>query len=97
MYYDKRSCAMKKISLLSLLICLLVLSAAAQQYSRGAILDTETYNRLPQKAVQLSRGYTGLPSSVSLKNYAPFPGDQGRCSSCTAWAAACYQRVRILT
>jgi hypothetical protein len=79
---------MLKKPLLPLLICLLALPAAAQQYSRGADLDPEIDNRLPQKAVQLSRGYTGLPASVSLKNYAPFPGDQGRYSSCTAWAAA---------
>ncbi|MDR1301600.1 MAG: C1 family peptidase [Treponema sp.] len=79
---------MLKKTLLTLLVCLLVLPAAAQQYSRGADLDPEIYNRLPQKAVQLSRGYTGLPASVSLKNYAPFPGDQGRYGSCTAWATA---------
>ncbi|MDR1220461.1 MAG: C1 family peptidase [Treponema sp.] len=79
---------MLKKTLLTLLVCLLALPAVAQQYSRGADLDPEVYNRLPQKAVQLSRGYTGLPASFSLKNYAPFPGDQGRYSSCTAWAAA---------
>jgi hypothetical protein len=83
---------MKKIFLLPLLAL-----PTAQQYSRGTILDAETYNRLPQKAVQLSRGYTGIPASASLKNYAPFPGDQDRYSGCTAWAAACYHRVRILT
>jgi hypothetical protein len=37
---------MKKIFLLSLLIFLLALSPTAQQYSRGAILDAEIYNRL---------------------------------------------------
>jgi hypothetical protein len=79
---------MLKKTLLPLFVCLLALPAAAQQYSRGAELDPEIYNRLPQKAVQLSRGYTGLPASVSLKNYAPFPGDHGSYSSCTAWAAA---------
>jgi hypothetical protein len=79
---------MLKKTVLPLLICLLALPAAAQQYGRGADLDAELYNRLPQKAVQLSRGYAGLPASVSLKNYAPFPGSQGGYSSCTAWAAA---------
>jgi hypothetical protein len=71
-----------------LLACLLALPASAQEYSRGAELDPDLYNSLPRKAVQLSRGYTGLPASVSLKDYAPFPGNQGRYSSCTAWAAA---------
>ncbi|MDR1047327.1 MAG: hypothetical protein LBL64_06090 [Treponema sp.] len=79
---------MLKKTLLPLLICLLALPAAAQEYSRGADLDPEIYNSLPQKAVQLSRGYADLPASVSLKNYAPFPGDQGQYSSCTAWVAA---------
>jgi hypothetical protein len=78
---------LKKITPL-LLACLLALPVAAQQYSRGATLDPDLYNRLPQKALQLSRAYSSLPASVSLKNYAPFPGDQGRYSSCTAWAAA---------
>jgi hypothetical protein len=78
---------MKQITL-PLLVCLLALPLAAQEYGRGADLDPEIYNRLPQKAAQLSRGYTGLPASVSLKNYAPFPGSQGRYGTCTAWAAA---------
>jgi C1A family cysteine protease len=85
---------LKKITL-SLLICLFALTAAAQQYSRGADFDPEIYNRLPQKAVQLSRGYTGLAASVSLKNYAPFPGDQGKYSSCTAWASAFAARTML--
>jgi hypothetical protein len=74
---------MKK-PLLPLLVCLFSLPAAAQEFSRGATLDPEIYNSLPQKAVQLSRDYADLPVSVSLKNYAPFPGSQGQYSSCTA-------------
>ncbi|MDR2482165.1 MAG: C1 family peptidase [Treponema sp.] len=62
--------------------------AAAQQRPRSAILDEALYNSLPIKAGTLTRGYSTLPASASLKNYAPFPGDQGSYSTCTAWAAA---------
>lgn len=56
--------------------------------SRGAILDPELYNSLPQKAVQLSRSYTAIPPAVSLKQYAPYPGDQNPYGTCVAWASA---------
>jgi hypothetical protein len=76
---------------LGLALAAWLLSAAslfAQTYPRGAILDDALYNSLPQKAVQLSRSYTELPQSVSLKPYAPEPGNQGNYGTCTAWSSA---------
>lgn len=63
-------------------------SLFAQTYPRGAILDDALYGSLPQKAVQLSRSYTELPGAVSLKQYAPEPGNQGEYGTCTAWSSA---------
>jgi len=57
-----------------------------QDFPRGAILDEELYNSLPQKAEIQSRAST--PKSHSLKQYAPQPGDQGNYSTCTGWASA---------
>jgi hypothetical protein len=79
---------MRKLFVIALFFCALSGIFPQEDYGTGAILDEEQYESLPQKAPQLSRAYTALPSSVSLKNYAPIPGHQGKYSSCTAWAAA---------
>jgi len=60
----------------------------AQTFPRGAILDEELFNSLPQKAVQLSRAYTSIPQTYSLKQYAPQPGNQYPYGTCTGWASA---------
>jgi hypothetical protein len=59
-----------------------------QNYKRGAILDEDLYNSLPEKPVFAARAYTTLPQEVSLKQYAPFPGDQTDYGSCVGWASA---------
>jgi hypothetical protein len=56
--------------------------------TRGAILDEDAYNSLPRKAALAARSYEGLPSSFSLKQYAPLPGDQNDYGTCVAWASA---------
>ena len=78
---------MKKTIVLLLFSLLAFGSLSGQEFPRGAVLDEARYNSLPQKAAQLSRGLKALPRSASLKQYAPFPGDQGQYSTCTAWAA----------
>ncbi|GHU26533.1 hypothetical protein FACS1894164_17750 [Spirochaetia bacterium] len=60
----------------------------SQEYYTGTILDPELYKSIPQKALQVSRAYTTLPAAVSLKAYAPVPGDQGEYSTCAAWSSA---------
>jgi len=64
-----------------------VLTGAFGQ-ARGAILDEDVYDNLPRKAELDARSYEGLPSSFSLKLYAPLPGDQADYGTCVAWAAA---------
>ena len=54
---------------------------------RGAIFD-EQYDNLPRRAELAGRFYEGLPSSFSLKQFAPLPGDQGDYGTCVGWAAA---------
>ena len=60
----------------------------SQDYRLGAIFDQERYNSLPQKAAQSTRAFVTLPETVSLKAYAPMPGDQEDYGTCVAWAAA---------
>jgi C1A family cysteine protease len=55
--------------------------------ARGAIFD-EQYDNLPRRAELAARSYEGLPSSFSLRQYAPLPGDQADYGTCVAWAAA---------
>jgi hypothetical protein len=79
----------KKLRLFVLLWLFLAVSASAQSgFPRGAILDEALYNSLPRKAVQLTRSYTGLPQTVSLKHYAPEPEDQSPYGTCVARSAA---------
>ena len=56
--------------------------------ARGAIHDEEIYDNLPRRATFASSTYEGLPSSFSLKQFAPLPGDQGNFGTCVGWAAA---------
>jgi hypothetical protein len=54
----------------------------------GAILDPVSYEQTDAKPVLLSRNYTSIPRSASLKQYAPTPESQGSYGTCTGWAAA---------
>jgi len=63
----------KKYIIFVLSVLINVCAVFAQTYPRGAILDVNVYNKLPQKAVQLSRSYSNLPKAYSLKQYAPPP------------------------
>jgi len=77
-----------------LLILLLAVTAAAvfgqsgDQFPRSAILDEEAYSSLTRKAPLAARSYDRLPVAVSLKQYAPLPGDQSPYGTCVAWASA---------
>ena len=69
-----------------ILFLLGVFSVFPQPYGRGAIHDIEIYAQVPQKAV--TRDVRPLPRSFSLKEYSPYPGNQGPYGSCNAWANA---------
>lgn len=80
---------MKKVSfLLAFLLFTFMLHAQGDE-DRGTGLDfsQEKYESVPMSAPILTRSYTSLPRSFSLKPYAPTPGDQGRQPSCVGWAS----------
>jgi len=54
----------------------------------GAILDPARYEQVDAKPVLLSRSYSSVPRSVSLKMYSPLPESQGQYGTCTGWATA---------
>jgi len=77
----------KKRKIVSFLPFLLLISCAAFGQARGAILD-DNYDNLPRRADLYTLSYEGLPSSYSLKQYSPLPGDQTEYGTCVAWAAS---------
>ncbi|MCL2802062.1 MAG: C1 family peptidase [Treponema sp.] len=76
----------KKKAVFSVFILLSAVSLGFSQ-GRGAIFD-EQYDNIPRRAQLSARSYEGLPSSFSLKQFAPLPGDQGYFGTCVAWASA---------
>ena len=79
---------MKKASLLIvLLLTTFLLAAQDEDFGTGLDFSQEKYESVPLSAPILSRNFTNLPRSFSLKPYAPTPGDQGRQPSCVGWAS----------
>ncbi|MDR0321245.1 MAG: C1 family peptidase [Treponema sp.] len=76
----------KKIVISSFFVFFLTITCVFGQ-GRGAIFD-EQYENLPRRAELTARSYEGLPSSFSLRQYAPLPGDQANTGTCVAWAAS---------
>lgn len=76
-------------TLLTSILCFFVISLFAQddEYGTGLDFSQEKYEAVPLSAPILSRNFTNLPKSYSLKPYAPTPGDQGRQPSCVGWAS----------
>jgi len=86
----------KKLLLIFVLICIFSgLNLYAQTYSTGLVIDTELYESIPRKAVQLTRSLSSVPASHSLKQFAPIPNNQGRYGTCTAWASAYAARTML--
>jgi hypothetical protein len=90
-----KNCRGIKTLLPGLLLFLAVAALNAQTFPRDALLDSALYDSLPQKAVQVSRAYESLPAAASLKQYAPYPGDQGKYGTCTAWSSAYAARTML--
>lgn len=80
---------MKKVSFLLAFLLITFTLFAQEDEDRGTGLDfdQERYESVPMSAPILTRSYTSLPRSYSLKPYAPTPGDQGRQPSCVGWAS----------
>ena len=86
------------------LVLSLVLSFASLSFAQdvsvadrglGANYKKETYLKVPGPP-PLARGdFTDIPSQVSLRHFAPSPGDQGAQGSCVGWATAYASRTLI--
>jgi C1A family cysteine protease len=61
--------------------------AQSRKHFSGDNTDENTFNRIAKSAQRASRDLDNLPSSFSLKQYAPVPGDQGKHSTCVAWSS----------
>ena len=59
-----------------------------QGFGTGALFDPVRYEQTDAKPVLLTRNYTSLPRSVSLKQYSPIPESQGEYGTCVAWSTA---------
>ena len=83
---------MKKILILFnfLIICQLgIISQVEDVHSTGLKFNDDQYKTVPRKAT-LTRSLYGasLPTSASLKKYAPTPLSQGLYGTCVGWSTA---------
>ena len=76
----------QKLFILWMFLC--VIPLFGQTYSTGAILDPAKYEQVDAKPVLLSRNYSSVPRSFSLKKYSPLPESQGQYGTCVGWATA---------
>ena len=75
--------------ILLLLLFFFSFSVFGQEFEMGLLFDEQKYNALPQMPVPVSGlGFESvdLPSSHSVKQYCPTPGNQERLGSCMTWA-----------
>ncbi|MDR0495255.1 MAG: C1 family peptidase [Treponema sp.] len=77
---------LKKLFFPLLFFCLVPLFG--QAHGTGAILDSARYEKTAAKPVLLSRNYTSVARSASLKQYSPIPESQGNLGTCVGWATA---------
>lgn len=80
---------MKKIEDYLLILLVFILpQTQAQQFGKGIIL-TESSPNYVQVSSNLMRGdFNNLPEKISLKRFAPTPGNQGAFSTCAGWACS---------
>ncbi|MDP0501485.1 MAG: DUF4384 domain-containing protein [Verrucomicrobiota bacterium JB022] len=63
------------------------------QKGTGLIFDVQAYRAVPYKAPVTADTYANLPVAANLEKYCPTPGDQGRYSTCTAFAVGYHLRT----
>ncbi len=78
---------MKSISTIFIFL-LFTFACHGQQYGLGTLLADSLYANSPTAAPLMRGDYSDLPSSASLKQYAPTPGNQGLYSTCAGWSTA---------
>ncbi len=87
---------MKKLTLSIIIILFTGLSfLTAQEYGTGLNFNDAKYKSVPKKAPLTRSLYTDIPSSFSLKKYAPIPKSQGQHGTCVGWSTA-YAGMTIL-
>ena len=69
------------------LIFVFTIFAFSQMPTLGLIFDDTAYMATP-KTASLTTKDANIPSSASIKAYAPMVGNQGQTGTCTAWATA---------
>lgn len=77
---------MRKLLVLSFL--LYNISCYSQEYGMGGLFNIDSISKIPQKVSLSFRSFQSLPSSASLEQYCPVPGNQGFYGTCVAWANA---------
>jgi hypothetical protein len=76
------------INKLSIIFFLLLINIYPQEFGMGLLLDDSLYANSPTAAILMRGDYADLPSSASLKKYAPTPKSQGPYGTCAGWATA---------
>ncbi len=80
---------MKKLTtFLCIALFAIVQTYGQDEFGFGLEFDENLYEEVPQSVPLVTRTFTKLPSSYSLKAYAPTPRSQGRQGSCVGWATA---------
>ena len=82
---------MKFIS--SFIMALFILSISYAQRGTGLVFDLQSYRGTPYKMKLTAGTYDNLPSSASLEQYCPTPGNQGNYGTCVAFASAYHLRT----
>ena len=77
-----------RIQLIIILCLVSSFHLLAQEYYSGCLINDSAYNAIPRKVTYLTRDYTIMPTSYSLKPYCPIPRNQNPYGTCTAWATA---------
>jgi len=80
---------------LLMFLTLIQLNVYSQVFGTGLSLDDSTFSACPKAPQLISRDLENLPSKVSLRMYAPVPGNQGAFSTCTGWTTAYSARTII--
>ena len=63
-------------------------AACFAQHGTGDLTSAKEYNTILKSAERASRDISDLPSSFSLKKYAPTPGNQFNYGTCVAWSTS---------
>ena len=64
------------------------LNAQDNNFYTGMEFNEEAYNATPAPPLMLSREYSAMPRTYSLKKYCPTPKNQGQQGSCVGWSSA---------